>query len=266
MIRRLLLGLSTCFFFFGSAASAQERLGILLMHGKQSEARESRTGMGIIASNLESAGHKVLMPTMPWSGSNWERINVTVEQVHAQIDGYVAQLRGQGAQRIVVGGHSLGANVALSYAVARGNVAAVAMLAPGHSPGFVYRAEKGGKQSIDTAGEMVKAGRGNEAYKGLDNNQGRSLTVSTTAAVYFSWFNPQGLASMEAQAPRLPANIPVLLVIGEKDPAFSRMQGAVYQPAAKNPYSKYVTNGADHVTTPMASSKVITDWIAGLPR
>jgi pimeloyl-ACP methyl ester carboxylesterase len=248
-----------------SPAVAQERLGIFLMHGKQGAARESRTGMGIIASNLEGAGHKVLMPTMPWAGSGWDSIDVTVEQVHALVDGYVAELRSQGAQRIVVGGHSLGANMALSYAVARGNAAGVAMLAPGHNPGYVYRVEKGGKQSIEAARELVQAGRGNEAHKGLDSNQRRGFTISTTAAVYHSWFNPQGLAAMEAQAPRLPATIPVLVVIGEKDPAFGRTQDNIYRPAAKHPYSKYVTNGANHVTTPMASSKVITEWIVGLP-
>ncbi|HYC65067.1 MAG TPA: alpha/beta hydrolase [Reyranellaceae bacterium] len=265
MFRRVLLGLSAAL-LLASTAQAQERLGILLMHGKQGTARESRTGMGIIASNLESAGHKVLMPNMPWAGSDWERINVTVEQVHALIDGYVAQLRGQGAQRIVVGDHSLGANVALSYAVARGSLAGIAMIAPGHNPGYVYRVEKGGRESIENARDLVQAGRGGEAYKGLDNNQGRGFTISTTAAVYYSWLDPQGLAVMEAQAPRLPANIPVLLVIGEKDPAFGRTQSQIYQPAAKHPYRKYVANASDHGTTPMASSKVITDWIVGLPR
>ena len=48
-------------------------------------------------------------------------------------------LRSQGAARIVVAGQSLGANIALSYAVERGNVAAVVMAAPGHNPGFLYR-------------------------------------------------------------------------------------------------------------------------------
>jgi pimeloyl-ACP methyl ester carboxylesterase len=266
MFRRVFLGFAATFLLVVSTAQAQERLGVLLMHGKQGQARESRTGMGIVASNLEGAGHKVLMPTMPWAGSDWERINVTVEQVHALIDGYVAQLRGQGAQRIVVGGHSLGANVALSYAVARGNVAGVAMIAPGHNPGYVYRVEKGGRDSIDKARDLVQAGRGGEAYQGLDNNQGRGFTLSTTAAVYHSWLNPQGLAAMETQAPRLPASIPVLLVIGEKDPAFGRAENGIYRPAARHPYSKYLANGADHATTPMASSKAITDWIVGLPR
>jgi hypothetical protein len=37
------------------------------------------------------------------------------------------------------------------------------------------------------------------------------------------------------------------------------------RPAAKHPYSKYVTNGASHFET-LAATKVVTDWVNGLPR
>jgi pimeloyl-ACP methyl ester carboxylesterase len=167
----------------------------------------------------------------------------------------------------VVGGHSLGANIALSYAVERGNdVAGVVMMAPGHSPGGSYRTSESFRKALDRAVELVKDGHGNASFSGPDNNQGNSLTVSTTAAVYVSWMNPRGKASMDAQAPRLPASIPLFLVIGEKDPSFSRAKSAWYQPAAKNPYSRYVEVGADHFTTPFAASKQIVEWIDALPK
>jgi len=244
---------------------AQERLGVILLHGKQSSPTDNRSGLPTIASNLQSAGHKAIVPAMPWGAGGWEKISLTVEDVFGLIDGYAATLRSQGAQRIVVGGHSLGANVASSYAVERGGVAGVVMAGPGHSPGGLYRTESG-RKAIDRAAELVKAGQGGQFFTGPDNNQGSSITMSTTAAVYASWLNPRGKASMDAQAPRLPATIPLLLVIGEKDPAFGRAKGAYYDPAAKNPYSKYVVVGADHVQTPFAASKQIVDWINGLPR
>lgn len=247
-------------------AKAQDKIGVILMHGKQGSATDSRSGLPSIAASLHSSGDLAVVPSMPWSGGGWESIKITVDQAFDLIDGYAAQLRSQGAARIVVGGHSLGANIALSYAVERGNVAGVVMAGPGHSPGGLYRVSESFRKALDHAVELVKAGQGGQSFSGPDSNQGSTITMSTTAAAYVSWMNPRGKASMDAQAPRLPASIPLMLVIGEKDPSFGRANSAWYDPAAKNPYSKYVVVGADHFTTPFAASKQIVDWINGLPR
>jgi pimeloyl-ACP methyl ester carboxylesterase len=264
--RVLAMALLTSAAVLAGRAEAQEKFGVILMHGKDSSASDNRSGLPVIASQLQGQGHKVVTPSMPWATGGWESINLTVRQVYDIIDGYAAQLRSQGVQRIVIGGHSLGANIALSYAVNRGNVAGVLMAGPGHSPGYVYRFNESGKKAIEHANELVRSGKGSERIIGIDDNQGVSLKINTTAAVYVSWLNPRGLASMDAQAPKLPASIPLLLVIGEKDPAFSRAKTAYYDPAAKNPYSKYVVVGANHAQTPFAASKQIVDWINGLPR
>ena len=245
---------------------AQEKFGIILMHGKQGSAHDSRTGLPSIAATLQSEGYKVLLPSMPWSSGGWESIHVTVDQVFDQIDGYAAQLRSQGATRIVIGGHSLGANIALSYAVERGNVAGVVMMAPGHNPAGNYRSTDSVRKAVDHAVELVQAGKGGSSFSGPDNNQGNAITISTTAQIYLSWLGPRGKASMHAEAPKLPASIPLFMVVGEKDPSFKYAKSAWYDPAAKNPYSKYLEVGADHGTTPFAASKQIISWIDGLPR
>ena len=238
-------------------------IGIVLMHGKQSNYRAP--GLQDIAYKAQSAGMKAVVPEMPWAGSGWEKISVTPDQVFGLIDGYAAQLRGQGATRIVVGGSSLGANMALAYALARQNVAGVVMAAPGHAPGFHYRTNNAIKEAIDKAGGMVRAGQGGQPFTGPDDNQGNSMKVTTTAAVYFAWMSPRGLASMTAQAPNLPASIPLLVVIGTKDPAFRSTEDGIYKPAAKNPYSKYIVVEASHGNTDHAASARIVDWIKGLP-
>jgi dienelactone hydrolase len=262
---RLLLGIvSTVLALLAiSPAHAQDKIGVILMHGKQSTPTAT-PGLNVIASNLQSAGHLVVAPTMPWARGAWESINVTVDQVLATIDGHAAALRGQGATRIVIGGQSLGANIALSYAVERGNVAGVVMLSPGHNPIGTSRGPTG--KDIERARALVDAGKGGESFTGGDNNQGDSITMRTTAAVYLSWLGPRGKASMQAQAPKLPANIPLLMVIGEGDRSFAWMKGAVYDPAAKHTYSKYATNGGNHGTAALAASKLVTEWIVALPK
>jgi pimeloyl-ACP methyl ester carboxylesterase len=245
-------------------AGAQGPIGVILMHGKQSS--PNTPGLRDIASKAESAGMKVVVPSMPWGTGGWEKINVTPDQVFAMIDGYANQLRAQGAQRIVVGGQSLGANIALAYAVARQNVAGVVMAAPGHNPVGSYRNNSSAKESIDRAAQLVQSGQGSQSYAGVDDNQGSSIRMSTTASVYLAWLSPRGQASMHAQAPQLPANIPVMVIVGTKDPGYGYLETYVYKPAAKNPYSKYlVIDGGEHRNTDQAASQRIVDWIKGLP-
>lgn len=245
-------------------AMAQGTIGIIYMHGKQSP--PNTTGSGDIASKAAAAGMKMVAPTMPWTRGGWEKISVSPEEAFAIIDGHASQLRAQGAQRIVIGGQSLGANMALSYAVARQNVAGVVMAAPGHSPGGSYNRNAAIKENVDKACELAKSGQGSQPFTGLDQNQGNSVRVSTTAAVYCGWMNPRGLASMQARAPGLPATIPLMLVIGTEDISFGIAESTIYKPAAKHPYSKYLAiSGGDHRNTDHAASQRIVDWIKGLP-
>ena len=248
-----------------AGALAQSPLGIIVLHGKQGTPTGNQ-GLSVIASNLQSAGHKVVQPAMPWGRGSWESINVTVEDMLGLLDAQAAQLRAQGAGRIVVIGHSLGAAVGLAYAVERGNLAGLVMLAPGHNPAGAYRSNDKIRVDVDRARQLVEQGKGNETINAADNNQGSNITMSVRAAVYYSWQNPNGIASMPVEAPRMPAATPLLMVLGEKDPAYGRAEGQLYRPAAKNPYSKYVTNGANHFETPMAATKVVTDWVLGLPK
>ena len=243
-------------------AQAQGDIGVILMHGKQS----TPSGLESMAAQLRSKGMKVVNPQMPWSRGQWERISVTVEAVHTQIDGMAAQLRAQGARRIVVGGHSIGANVALSYAAVRGNVAGVILIGPGHGPAYSFRTMSDFRAAVERAAGLVKSGQGAQPLTGPDNNQGRTFSVSTTAEVYVSWMSPQGLGNMMAQAPRIAPRIPVLMVIGSQDTSFGIAQSAIYQPAAKHAYSKYFAiQGGDHVSVLGTAGNFVAEWLQGLP-
>lgn len=248
-----------------SAARAQSDIGVVLMHGKQAMP-DRPPGLADIARQLQHAGIKVVRPHMPWAAGEWERISITVEGAHALVDAQVARLRAQGARRIVVGGHSLGANVALSYAVARDNVAAVLMLGPGHSPGFSFRTMPDYRAALERAAKMVGAGQGAQPFSGPDNNQGRTFTVSTTAEIYVNWMSPRRLANMQRQAPLLPARTPLLLAIGAQDPAVGVAESSIYQPAAKHPYSKYIAAPGDHRSALGSVASQVVAWVRGLPR
>ena len=115
------------------------------------------------------------------------------------------------------------------------------MAAPGHNPGFLYRSNDRVRMDVDRALDLVKDGRGDQSFTGPDNNQGNAFTVTTTAAIYASWMNPRGKAAMEAQAPRLPAGVPLLMIVGDRDPAYGHARSSWYAPAAiaREPTAQY---------------------------
>jgi pimeloyl-ACP methyl ester carboxylesterase len=257
--------LAVAFAAYVSPALAQNDIGVVLMHGKEASPGRPQ-GMALLEDELKRRGMKVISPRMPWADSDWRSIKVSVEGSHALINGYVAQLRSQGARRIVIGGHSIGGNVALSYAVANSEVAGIVMISPGHSPGFSARTYPDYIPAVEKANAMVQAGQGNQPITGPDNNQGRKFEVSTTAEVYLSWMSPRRTANMANQAPLLAAKIPVLLLIGNSDPAYSVTENSIYKPAAKHAYSKYLGVPGDHSSALENSLSQVVSWIAGLPQ
>src|SRR5215469_3760869 len=103
--------------------------GVVFLHGKSVWAGAFDGG---IPAALEAEGAVAVSPEMPWSLG---RIyGATYEEAMGEIDAAVAELKGKGATRIVVIGHSLGANAAIGYAARRHGVAAVVALSPGHLP------------------------------------------------------------------------------------------------------------------------------------
>jgi pimeloyl-ACP methyl ester carboxylesterase len=260
-VRRVVALLAACL-VLPAGASAQRDLGVILIYGKKGTPSQ---GLNVIQSNLQSAGVKAVMPAMPWGGGRWDHIDATVEDVLVMIDAQAAQLRSQGASRIVLIGQSLGSAVSMGYAAQRGTLAGLVVTAPGHAT--AHRNGNGSKAAdVARARALVDQGKGNEIMIGGDANQGQTLRMSVRAAVYYSWFSADGLASLQAQAQRLPASTPLLLVIGQRDSTKPQAEREIYQPAAKNPYSKYLVNGGNHDETPLASAKAIVDWVLALPR
>ncbi|MBX9633773.1 MAG: alpha/beta hydrolase, partial [Magnetospirillum sp.] len=98
-----------------AAAQADDKLGIVLMHGK--EGRPDRI-IDHLASALSSEGFLVDSPEMCWSK---RRIyDKPYAQCLAELDQSVARLKAEGATAIVIAGHSLGGNGALGYGATHG--------------------------------------------------------------------------------------------------------------------------------------------------
>ena len=105
-------------------------LGVVYLHGKASWPGALNGG---ILSSLEDEGALVAKPEMPWSFHR--RYAATYDQAMGEIDAAVAGLKAKGATRIVIIGHSLGANAAIGYAARHPDLAGVVALVARPSAG-----------------------------------------------------------------------------------------------------------------------------------
>jgi pimeloyl-ACP methyl ester carboxylesterase len=214
---------------------------------------------------LRDEGALVATPEMPWSFHR--RYAATYDASMAEIDAAVAGLKAKGARRIVIIGHSLGANAAIGYAARRPNeLAGVVALSPGHLP------EVGDMRSfvadaVARAKKLVAEGKGDVTQTFPDMAQGIPLIAHATPTVYLSWFDPDGPAVIPKNAAAIgaaPHPVPLLWVVGKLDPIDSRGPQYAFDAAAKNPKSKYIEVFAGHLTTPLAARKQVVAWINSL--
>ncbi len=108
---------------------------------------------------------------------------------------------------------------------------------------------------------MVTAGDTAKRKDFKDFNQGQSLLVRTTAPAYLSYFDPQSDAEMTRSASRIPARVPVLMVLGDKDPLYEYGRAFIFDKLPANPKSRYMEIQADHLNTPQIAAEDVTAWI-----
>jgi pimeloyl-ACP methyl ester carboxylesterase len=261
-IRQILIGLFAALAAMTATgpAIAQQSLsgfGIVLIHGKGGT---PTTGIEGLHEALKREGALVEAPEMPWSA---RRIyDATYDQAMTEIDTAVERLKKAGAQRIVVIGHSLGANAAIGYGARRKGLDGVVALAPGHLPeAWALRARTSG--SIANARKMIAAGKGDVRMSFPDLAQGIPFQVRATPEVYLSMFDPDGPAVMPKNAAAM-GDVPLLWIVGVADPMVLHGKDYVYGRGVRHPKSKYLVTASMHLSTPYQSRGQIVSWLKGL--
>jgi pimeloyl-ACP methyl ester carboxylesterase len=237
-------------------AAGLQGTGVVFLHGK---AMWPGAFDGGIPRALEAEGAQVVSPEMPWS---FTRIyGATFEQAMTEIDTAVAGLKAKGASRIVIIGHSLGANAAIAYAARRSVVAAVVAIAPGHLPETPEMRART-RDALAEARQMYAAGQ-QDRRTWPDIVQGFPTFASATPAVYLSMFDPDGPAVIPKNTAAL-RSIPFLWVVGDGDPIHERGRDYAFARGAKNPASRYMEVTAGHLTTSLAARAQVVEWLKAL--
>ena len=238
---------------WASARAQPGATGVVLLHGKQSRP----SAVSDLAATLRGGGLRVETPEMPWS----QRREYDVPYAAALDEVALAcqALAAAGEQRIVVGGHSLGAGAALAYADAH-PVAGVFALSPGHVPelaGFRNAVAPG----VQKAREMIARGAGEEQAFFPDVNQGRTRQVRTSALAWLSYFDPEGTGSLLRACGALRAGTPLFMAVGESEGILGYARDRLFPAAPSNDRSLFLAVPGDHLSAPRAAAPRLVEWL-----
>lgn len=234
--------------------AAEPPLGIVLLHGKGGSPKGY---IKPLADALEQRGYFVIAPEMPWSESR--AYDAGVEAAMEEIDRAVLELKKRGGSKIFVGGHSMGANLAMHYGT-RASVDGILAIAPGHLPDqapFLTRLAG----DVARARRSVAENRGDQKSSFRDINQGQVSNVRTTPRIYLSYFDPEGPTVMPRSAANIKPGTPLLWVVGASDPIHARGPSYAYELTPPHRRSKYLVINSDHLNTPRDAIKEIIEWL-----
>jgi len=247
--------LALALIFAVTGARAEEKWGLVFLHGKQSEPGKSASGL---LGAIEEAGYLVETPELCWSAKRiYDRSYLDCLD---EIGAALAKDRERGAAKIVLGGIDTGANAAIGYAARHRDIVAVLAISPSHSPERLATVPEIGA-SLAVARALAISGRGNERVELSDVNLGRrdpEFTVKTTPRIYLSWFGPDSPALMPVNIVSVAA--PIFWLAASDDP---NQHGIAYAfaRAPKHPLNRYTTLDSDQIQLPIIGTDDVLAWL-----
>jgi dienelactone hydrolase len=242
-------------------AHAADTIGVLLLHGKTGMPGQMKT----LSAALRGAGYVVGAPEMCWSK---KRIyDQALPGCLADIDAAIGRLKGEGATKVVLGGTSLGAVVALDYAATHPGLAGVIAIVPAGDPTNAASAPAL-VSGIAQAEALIKAGKGDQPIQLADIiNGAQPITVTATPNAYMSFHAADGPITTLTHnlgpmvMPKIGA--PCLWIAATRDPS-QQVAPSVFATLPHNALSQLVKVDADHPGAPDASGSAATAWLATL--
>ena len=239
------------------AASAQTApvIGIVVMHGKGGSPERL---VAPLADGLTQKGYRVANLEMPWAGKrNYDKDVAAAEQ---EVTAALTELRNKGAKKLFVAGHSQGAVFALHYA-GKHPLDGLIIIAPGGNVATAFYQQQIGA-SVSRARHLVTSGKGDERGEFDEYEGGRgNWSVNTTAAIYLTWFDPDGAMNQEKSSAALPKSLPVLHVAPTSDyPALLRAKQSMFKALPDHPLKRLYEPNSDHRNAPRDSVDEIARW------
>jgi pimeloyl-ACP methyl ester carboxylesterase len=233
-------------------------IGIVIMHGKGGLPTKH---VGDLASALASKGYLVANLEMPWSSRR--NYDVSVSAAETEVKAALEMLRGKGAKKLFVAGHSQGGLFAL-YFGSQHKTDGIIAVAPGGNVGSNLFREKL-SASVEMARKLVADGKADEKNRFFDFESSQGVyPITSSAGVYLTWFDPDGAMNQVAAIKRLGAlspQVPVLYIAPKNDyPGLIKVNPTMFASLPTHPITKLYEPDASHVAAPSASLDEIVRW------
>ena len=226
-------------------------IGAVLLHGKWDRPTGAIAPLG---AALREAGLQVSMPECSWS---LKRLyDQDFPTALREIDNALQALRADGCRRLLLCGHSFGANAALACAAGGADVDAIAMIAPGHRPDWL--AATGATTEALARARRAPAGR---RIRLPDFNQQQRRELRFEPAVWTSFFDPAGLAVMPRSARAVRAGVPVLWFSERVAAPLAIAPDYAFDLLPAQPENSWIDLGCGHQQAPAKSASRILRWI-----
>jgi len=239
--------------------------GVVLLHGM----KKTTKWISPLVKQLEKNKIKIATPEMTWSENrNWD---ASLSETMAEIDNAVASLRNDGATKIIIGGHSIGASAAALYAAEHSDIAGVLLIAPGHT-NEMEKFQKELAQNVELAKQKINDGKGDKVVKfsgkpctdvARSNPKVNSLdwSVKTTPEIYLSHFDPDFKDSIAENVQKFDSGIPILWIAGKSDSWTKNDGEKIFGMAPQNPKNKYIVVKGGHLDTPSEGKEELVSWV-----
>ena len=212
---------------------------------------------------LHDEGILIESPHCAWS--RLRKYDLPVDEALREcITPRIERLKKRGAEKIVILGKSLGANMAIRAGVIFDGISGVVAMGPGHRPAKPYIVEKH-LGDVAHALNKIKNGKGDKKTEYLDINQGSEMQVSISAKSYHSFFSPDGSAVMALNVPKMKNKAALLWIVGDLDIITTNGDGRrIYNTAAKKPKTRYIKVNGGHDEVGENGADKIVEWIKRL--
>jgi pimeloyl-ACP methyl ester carboxylesterase len=228
----------------------------ILIHGKWSHPNTPL--LRILEKELKEKNYIVTKPNMPWSRTR--QYDQTYELALQDLAKMIQQYRQEGVKKIVLIGHSLGANAAMAYQAHVGDADAIVAITPGHIPYLMCKRDKRHEYTVKKAEDNIKRDKNKKLIEFIDLNCGNRKKFIVSADIFFSYFNPAGLGHMPTTIKKFKKSTPLLYIEGATDYIHTGPDG-VFINAPYHPLSTYMLTSGNHMTTTEISCKQITSWL-----
>ncbi len=233
------------------------KITVIFLHGKGGW--PDRRDYIELQEEFQDAGLTLLIPEMPWSRDR--RFDQSYQESLVKIRSLLDSAKASGAEKILLGGHSLGGNVALGYGAMFGNIDGIIASAPAHNVEYLNTLPKIQK-SVEKARKMIANGQGESTESFSDLNQFQGGEYETTATIYNSFYSMDGPA-LGRNTRQLKPGIPVLWIKGDRDKS-ARRAAQQFRTLPHHPKHRFIENSGGHRRTANRSISEIIEWIKKL--